>query len=154
MTIQISYATEADIDDVASLFEQYRSFYGKAPTHDARTFLGERVAGGQSLVLVARDGYRVVGFAQAYRAFDSIRLAHEWILTDLFVDGAARGRRVGGGLVDALVTSARDNGAHAVIVETEADNGYAHRLYESRGFEQARDTGRSVRYALHLRDHH
>ncbi|WP_322613817.1 GNAT family N-acetyltransferase [Dermacoccus abyssi] len=56
MTIEISYATEADIDDVASLFEQYRSFYGKAPTHDARTFLEERVAGGQSLVLVARDG--------------------------------------------------------------------------------------------------
>ena len=32
-----------DVEDFVDLFEQYRSFYGKAPTPDARTFLAERI---------------------------------------------------------------------------------------------------------------
>lgn len=154
MTIEIAYATEADIEDVAVLFDQYRSFYGKAPTPDARAFLAERVRSGQSLVLVARDRHTVLGFVQVYRAFSSIHLTHDWVLNDLFVDGAARGRRVGGGLVDTVVAAARDNGAHAVLLETEEDNGYARRLYESRGFTQTGDDGRFVHYQLQLREHH
>lgn len=154
MTIEIAYATEADIDDVAELFEQYRSFYGKAPTREARTFLAERVSSGQSLVLLARDGYAVVGFVQVYRAFNSIHLTHDWVLGDLFVDGGARGRRVGGGLVDAVITAARENDAHSIRVETEEDNGYARRLYESRGFTETGDDGRLVQYSLQLREHH
>ena len=158
MQIEISYLTEADVDAdldaVVDLFEQYRSFYGKAPTPDARAFLVERVASGQSLVLVARDGVRVVGFTQVYRAFSSIRLTHDWVLSDLFVDGSARGRRVGGGLVDAVVAAARENGAHHVVLETEENNAYARRLYESRGFESDGRAGGFLRYALQLHHHH
>ena len=32
-----------DVEDFVDLFEQYRSFCGKAPTPDARTFLAERI---------------------------------------------------------------------------------------------------------------
>ena len=154
VNIEIAYAGTEDVDDVVGLFEQYRSFYGKAPTPDAREFLGERIGSGQSLVLVARDGVTVVGFVQVYRAFSSIRLTHDWILNDLFVDGAARGRRVGGGLVDAVVAAARENGAHHVRLETQHDNAYARHLYESRGFEEVRDDGEFLTYELKLRDHH
>ena len=99
-----------DVEDFVDLFEQYRSFCGKAPTPDARTFLAERIETGQTLVLGARDSVGVVGFAQVYRAFDSIHLTHDWVIADLFVDGAARGRRVGGSLLEAVLDGARENG--------------------------------------------
>ena len=154
MNIEITYAVPGDVDEIVDLFEQYRSFYGKAPTPDARTFLAERIGGGQTLVLIARDGARVIGFAQVYRAFDSIHLTHDWVLADLFVDGAARGRRVGGSLVEAALDGARENGAHHLCVSTRSDDAYARRLYESRGFDEAGDTGEVVSYRLKLRDHH
>lgn len=154
VNIDIAYAMPGDVDELVDLFEQYRSFYGKAPTPDARTFLAERIETGQTLVLVARDGVGVVGFAQVYRAFDSIHLTHDWVLADLFVDGAARGRRVGGSLVEAVLDGARENGAHHVRVSTQSNNAYAHRLYESHGFEQLDTTGATVYYQLKLRDHH
>ena len=96
----------------------------------------------------------VVGFAQVYRAFDSIHLTHDWVLADLFVDGAARGRRVGGSLVEAVLDGARENGAHHLRASIRSDDAYARRLYESRGFEEAGDTGEVVSYRLKLRDHH
>lgn len=154
VNIDIAYAMPGDVDELVDLFEQYRSFYGKAPTPDARTFLAERIETGQTLVLVARDGVGVVGFAQVYRAFDSTHLTHDWVLADLFVDGAARGRRVGGSLVEAVLDGARENGAHHLRVSIRSDDAYARRLYESRGFEEAGDTGEVVSYRLKLRDHH
>lgn len=143
-----------DVEDFVDLFEQYRSFCGKAPTPDARTFLAERIETGQTLVLGARDSVGVVGFAQVYRAFDSIHLTHDWVIADLFVDGGARGRRVGGSLLEAVLDGARENGAHHVRVSTQSNNAYAHRLYESHGFEQLDTTGATVDYQLKLRDHH
>ncbi|WP_376783764.1 hypothetical protein, partial [Dermacoccus nishinomiyaensis] len=74
MNIDIAHAMPGDVEDFVDLFEQYRSFCGKAPTPDARTFLAERIETGQTLVLGARDSVGVVGFAQVYRAFDSIHL--------------------------------------------------------------------------------
>ena len=61
VNIDIAYAMPGDVDELVGLFEQYRSFYGKAPTPDARTFLAERIETGQTLVLVARDGWASSG---------------------------------------------------------------------------------------------
>jgi GNAT superfamily N-acetyltransferase len=54
--------------------------------------------------LAEADG-EALGFTQLYPAFASLSLAPSWILNDLYVEPAARGRGVG----EALMQAARDS---------------------------------------------
>ena len=62
-----------DMEDVITLFDQYRVFYGQSS--DKR---GD-----------------AVGFAQVYPSYSSISMRRTWILNDLFVVKESRGRGIG-----------------------------------------------------------
>ena len=131
--MDVTRADIPDIDAVAPLFAAYREFYGQPHDVDASAaFLTERLERDESVLLVARDGDRAVGFVQVYPAFSSTALAPIWILNDLFVDGSARG----GGVVDLLLETtaelARAAGCVSVELATQHTNHRPGRLRPAR----------------------
>ncbi|MFF5702003.1 GNAT family N-acetyltransferase [Streptomyces sp. NPDC012794] len=136
--VVLRVAGEADLDTAAELFRGYLDFYGVTVEDPGapREFLAERIAKGESLVLLA-DAPGVtgtVGFAQVYQAFSSLTLRRAWILNDLYV--APSGRRTGAGraLLREVLRRAREAGVAGVQLETAYDNRVAQGLYESEGF--------------------
>ncbi|MER5806827.1 GNAT family N-acetyltransferase [Streptomyces sp. NPDC002033] len=136
-TVEVREAGAADVETAAELFRGYLDFY-EVPAGDPdgpRAFLAERIAKGESLVLLADvPGAGTVGFAQVYRAFSSLTLSTAWILNDLYV--APSGRRTGAGraLLREVLRRARAEGVAGVQLETAYDNRRAQALYESEGF--------------------
>jgi ribosomal protein S18 acetylase RimI-like enzyme len=77
-----------------------------------------------------------MGFVQLYPSFASLSLAPSWILNDLFVDPAARGRGVGEALMQAARELGIANGAAEIFLQTARDNVTAQRLYERLGYQR------------------
>ena len=143
----IRRATDADIARVAPLFDAYRSFYGQAPDPArADAFLRERLARGESALLLAERDGEALGFTQLYPMFSSVRTARLWLLNDLFVADSARRQGVARGLLDAAAAFAREQGAAGLMLETGRDNHPARALYRAAGWHE--DV--SQWYSLHL----
>jgi len=134
----ITQATIADIDVIASLFDRYRQFYGKATDPEAaRAFLFERFVNNQSVIFLAKDETRdAVGFTQLFPSFSSVSMARTFILNDLFVAPSARRTGVGAKLLDAAAIYARSVGAIRLTLSTAADNDGAKALYISNGWKR------------------
>ena len=143
----IRRATDADIARVAPLFDAYRSFYGQAPDPArADAFLRERLARGESALLLAERDGEALGFTQLYPMFSSVRTARLWLLNDLFVADSARRQGVARGLLDAAAAFAREQGAAGLMLETGRDNHPARALYRAAGWNE----DASQWYSLHL----
>ena len=143
----IHRATDADIARVAPLFDAYRSFYGQAPDPArADAFLRERLARGESALLLAERDGEALGFTQLYPLFSSVRTARLWLLNDLFVADSARRQGVARGLLDAAAAFAREQGAAGLMLETGRDNHPARALYRAAGWNE----DASQWYSLHL----
>jgi ribosomal protein S18 acetylase RimI-like enzyme len=126
--------SDADIDLVAPLFDGYRQFYRQAPDLAlARQFLSDRLEGGESVVFVALESDKPLGFVQLYPSFSSVSACRTWILNDLFVVPGSRGRGVGRALMERARRHASETGARQLVLETAADNP-AQKLYESLGY--------------------
>lgn len=133
-------ATPADTDVVAELFEQYRAFYKRPPApEDARAFIGERIARGDSTIILALakagDSETAAGFVQLYPTFSSLRMRRIWIVNDLYVAPEHREQRVGKRLMLAAKKHADETGACGLSLATAPDNVSARRLYESLGYQ-------------------
>ncbi len=145
----IRYATPDDIDDLAPLFDAYRVFY-RQPSDAAlaRRFLAQRMHLGESAILLAReaDAGDALGFVQLYPGFSSVSAQRVWILNDLFVAPAARGRGVGRALMRRARAHGEAAGVPCLTLSTAEDNRTAQRLYESEGWQ--RDGDRHYRLPL------
>lgn len=124
---------------VADLFDQYRVFYGLPPDRElARRYLRTRLNSRESVVFAAFStwGDKVIaaGFAQLYPSYSSLQAGKNWILNDLYVEPAHRGRGIGRMLVAAAIEFSRLEGAHFMELETAPDNFIAQGLYERAGF--------------------
>ena len=143
----IRRATDADIARIAPLFDAYRSFYGQPPDiARADAFLRERLARGESALLLAERDGEAIGFTQLYPLFSSVRTARLWLLNDLFVADSARRQGVARGLLDAAAAFAREQGAADLMLETGRDNHPARALYRAAGWNE----DASQWYTLHL----
>ena len=137
METTVRRATAADLDALAPLFDAYRCFYAQAPDLPrARDYLAERMARGESVVLLAERDGAAAGFTQLYPVFSSVRTARTWLLNDLFVAEGARRSGVARSLLDAAATFARDDGAAGLMLETTRDNAPARALYRSAGWHE------------------
>jgi GNAT superfamily N-acetyltransferase len=141
MTLQAQRADASHLDQVASLFDAYRGFYGQPSNlQQSRDFIAERIALNESAIFLALDaGGDALGFVQLYPTFSSIDAHRTWLLNDLFTTPAARGRGVGTLLMNAARAFALSTGAKGLVLETATDNHGAQRLYESLGY--VRDMG-------------
>jgi len=137
MDTTIRRASAADLDALVPLFDAYRVFYGQpSDPRRARHFLAERLANGESVVLLAERGPSAVGFTQLYPIFSSVRTARTWLLNDLFVAEGARRGGVARALLDAAAAFARGQGAAGLVLETTRDNAPARALYRAAGWHE------------------
>jgi ribosomal protein S18 acetylase RimI-like enzyme len=148
--MRVERAEPRDLDEIAPLFDAYRSFYGQPPDLErARGFLAERLAAQDSAVFVARDEARAIGFVQLYPLHSSLQTARSFVLNDLFVLPGERGRGAATRLIERAAAYAVGEGAVGIELETAADNQAARAVYERLGW---RLDETFVRYALPLRD--
>jgi ribosomal protein S18 acetylase RimI-like enzyme len=137
MDTTIRRASAADLDALVPLFDAYRVFYAQpSDPVRARDFLADRLANGESVVLVAERGPSAIGFTQLYPIFSSVRTARTWLLNDLFVAEGARRGGVARALLDAAAAFAREQGAAGVMLEATRDNGPARALYRAAGWNE------------------
>lgn len=138
MPLAIKRATLHDLDAVVPLFDAYRRFYDQ-PSDEARAreFLQARMGANESVILLATDGDRAIGFTQLYPMFSSVRTGRLWVLNDLYVDADARRSGAGRALLDAAADFARNDGAVGIVLETTRDNATARALYRNAGWEEA-----------------
>ena len=130
-------AGPADLDALATLFDTYRQFYGQpSDVERGRKWLRERLRFGESMVLLARRGNALVGFAQLYPMFSSVRTAKTWILNDLYVDASARRKGIARQLLQAAADFAKTDGATGIALETASDNAAARALYRAAGWRE------------------
>ena len=131
----IRTASLADLEQLTGLFEAYRAFYGKTPDREgAAQFLRERLEHGESVVFIAEEDGTAVGFTQLYPLFSSTRMKRLWLLNDLFVDPASRGKGISKMLLERAKQLARESGACEVMLETAKTNEIGNRLYPEAGF--------------------
>lgn len=136
MSITVRRATLADAGAIAPLFDLYRQFYEQAPDGAlASTFVHERLAREESVIFVAEDGGRLLGFTQLFPSFSSVRAVRIWVLNDLYVVREARRQGVARALLDAAAAFGRDSGAARLELETDHDNRTAQALYRHLGWE-------------------
>jgi GNAT superfamily N-acetyltransferase len=136
-TVTVRQAVFADIEALAALFDQYRQFQGQAgDVAAARAFLTQRFDHGESVCFLASADGNAVGFAQLYPSFSSVSLSRVFILNDLFVAEAARGKKVASQLLSALEAYAWSFGASRVTLNVARSNVAAQQVYAARGWKQ------------------
>jgi ribosomal protein S18 acetylase RimI-like enzyme len=136
--LTVRQATVADAAAVASLFDAYRQFYGKAPNLAlAEQFVRHRLSNGDSLILIAEArsaSAQPLGFAQLYPTFSSLACNRAWILNDLYVVPRARRSGVAEALMNAASEAARRAGVSSLSLQTAHDNAAAQALYVKLGY--------------------
>jgi ribosomal protein S18 acetylase RimI-like enzyme len=125
-----------DIDQLAELFDQYRSFYHKdSDIQKAAIFLTERIENKDSAIFVAESEGNLAGFVQLYPLFSSTRMKRYWLLNDLFVNEYYRGNGFSKALIEEAKDLARSTNACGILLETGKSNDIGNKLYPSCGFE-------------------
>lgn len=148
--IVVREATHQDVDTLAPLFDAYRQFYERPSNLSlAREFLAARLERAESVIFLALDGDAAIGFVQLYPLFSSTSAepGRWWMLNDLFVVPAARGRGVGRLLMNRARKLAADTDARGLELATARTNVTAQALYESLGY---RRDDEFLHYELHL----
>ena len=133
----IRKAIPSDLGLLTGLFDQYRIFYKQSSDiPGARQFLSERMQQKESMIFVAFQDGKMIGFTQLYPVFSSVGMKRAWILNDLFVVEEARGS----GAADALLKAAQEMGAETssrwLMLQTATDNLRAQKVYERNGWER------------------
>jgi ribosomal protein S18 acetylase RimI-like enzyme len=124
-----------DLEALATLFDAYRQFYAQpSDLLRARTFLAERIARDESVLLLAEHAGVAAGFVQLYPIFSSVRTGRIWTLNDLFVAPHARRLGVARTLLRAACEHGRATGALGLQLETTSSNQAAQALYRSEGW--------------------
>ena len=135
--VSVRQAVLGDLDALAPLFDRYRQFQGRdSDVAAAREFLRARFDHGESVVFLARDDDRALGFAQLYPSFSSVSLTRVLLLNDLFVDEAGRRRGIASRLLGAVEAHARTLDAARITLFVARPNTAAQALYEARGWKQ------------------
>lgn len=135
--IEIRHATADDLDLLVPLFDAYRQFYRRPSDPErARRFLLDRFARSESIVFLAFENTAAIGFTQLYPIFSSVAMARIFILNDLFVAPASRGRGAGSALLQAAAEYGRRTGAVRIVLSTEVTNTTAQAAYESLGWKR------------------
>jgi GNAT superfamily N-acetyltransferase len=137
---EIAPVAAAEFERLLPLIAAYQRFYEVADvdTERNRAFFRRFLAPSEDgLLLGARDGGELVGYACLYWHFSSLAAAESVLMNDLFVSEAARGRGVGRALIEASAALARERGAAHLEWATAPDNLTAQRLYDSTGAERS-----------------
>ena len=139
--ISIKQATIDDLDEVSNLFNLYRIFYRKeSDLEGAKIFLRDRILHNESVIYVAEENQKLVGFTQLYPQFSSTRMKKAWLLNDLYVLKEYRGKGISKQLIEKAKQLAKDTHSAGLSLETEKTNTIGNQLYPSVGFIISEET--------------
>lgn len=132
----ITKATLNELKGLTELFEGYRRFYNMTADFDsACNFLKSRIENEESVIFLAvGETGEYCGFTQLYPLFSSTRMKRLWLLNDLFVAEAFRGRGISKKLIDAAKKLCIQTNACSLILETAKTNETGNNLYRSEDF--------------------
>ena len=135
MTVQIRPATSTDREACLELLEDLSDATGGAMSSDAGDIFDLLLDGERGCVLVAEEDQELLGLASV--TFNpAMRYGAEYCqLEELVVDPAARGKRVGALLVEAMLEQARQRGCAEVGAYLVASTEHNRVFYEKFGFE-------------------
>ncbi len=131
--------TDGSAEDAARLLRDFNLEYDEPspPVEQLAPRLAELVAGGQVVVLLARDGDGLAVGVAAMRVQPSIiGLAQEAYLAELYVVPGRRGHGFGRELVTGALDEARRQGADYMFLVTSEEDELAQRVYEAAGFRR------------------
>jgi GNAT superfamily N-acetyltransferase len=134
--MKIIQANETHLEAVAALFDGYRIFYKQeSDIEGATTFIKERIQLQESIIFLAFDNEKAVGFTQLFPIFSSVSMERSYLLNDLYVLPECRGKQIGAGLLRHAQAFTKEKGHKGLALETAIDNP-AQRLYERLGWEK------------------
>ncbi|WP_190809028.1 GNAT family N-acetyltransferase [Flagellimonas sp. S3867] len=134
--MEIRRASLQDLELIVPLFDAYRVFYEqKSDLEAARIFLKKRFSKDETVIFLALDKGKPIGFTQLYMTFSSVSLQPFFILNDLFVAPEARKLGVGEALLNSAKEHCKQMGYKGLALETGVDNP-AQKLYERLGWEK------------------
>ncbi|MFT4761134.1 MAG: ribosomal protein S18 acetylase RimI-like enzyme [Paraglaciecola sp.] len=134
--MQIRKASLNDINPLADLFDQYRIFYEQeSAMKSAVSFLTQRLENEESIIFVATEKEILMGFVQLYPIFSSTQMKRSWLLNDLYVNAAHRGKGISVKLIDKAKELAKNTNAAGLMLETAKSNDIGNKLYSRTGFE-------------------
>ena len=137
--IEIAPVTPGEYEELQPRIAAYQRFYEVEEIDEERNrafFRRFLAPSDHGMLLGARAGGPLLGYACLYWHFSSLQAAETVLMNDLFVDESARGRGFGRALIEATADVARERGALHVEWATEPDNHTAQRLYDSTGAER------------------
>jgi len=138
--IHVRRASLDDIEPLSILFDAYRQWYQQtADIEKAKQFLADRLRNNESVIFMAFDADKAVGFTQLYPIFTSVGLQRTWLLNDLYVDTAARKKGVATQLLHAAKEHGRTTGSKWLLLQTGYDNLQAQALYQKNGWRKVND---------------
>ena len=127
----------ADLEALVPLFDAYRQFYKQAgDLQAARVFLIDKFNHGESVIFLAWEGPKAVGFTQMFPSFSSVSMARTFLLNDLFVLPSHRRQGIGSLLLDAAVAYGHAMGAVRISLTTDTANATAQATYEAQGWKR------------------
>ena len=135
MDLSVREAQASDIPAAAALFDLYRQFYEQPSDLTlAEDFIAQRLASGDSVILVAEGAAGLLGFCQLYPSYCSVEAQPIYTLYDLFVMPELRKAGVGRMLLLAAEAHAARHGKARMDLTTAKTNFTAQRLYKSLGW--------------------
>ncbi|CAH0994249.1 hypothetical protein EMA8858_00358 [Emticicia aquatica] len=135
--MKIIQVQKEHLDLAAILFDAYRQYYGqKADLVAAKRFLSERLLLNESVIFLALEDDKPLGFTQLYPTFSSVSMERQWVLNDLFVDEKARNKGVGKAILETAQNFTRQLGHKGLLLETTPENIKAQKLYENIGWKR------------------
>jgi len=138
--MDIIRAQQEHIEEVARLFDLYRQFYEcEGDIGLATNFISERINNDESVIFLAQEQGKGLGFVQLYPSFCSVDAAKIFILYDLYVDAAGRKSGVGQGLMEQATQFAKDAGAARLDLLTAHSNLAGQTLYEKLGYKKVNE---------------
>ena len=134
--IKIRKAKINDLEELVNAFEAYRVWYRKEPNQiEAKQFLKDRIEQQESVIFIATENDKLLGFTQLYPIFSSTRLKRLWLLNDLFVYKNHRGKGISKMLIEKTKEHCRQTNGCAITLETEISNKIGNKLYPATGFK-------------------
>ena len=135
--MHIVKCTEAHLEQLVDVFEEYREFCGfDISKNEAKAFLKKLIRNEESVIFIAVDSEtdNVMGFVNLFPSYSSLALQRLWILNDLGVSSNFRGRGVSKALIHKVQEFAKETNAIRIELKTGLTNTTAQSLYKTMDF--------------------
>jgi GNAT superfamily N-acetyltransferase len=133
---KVREAVPGEVERVLGMYEWLFAPPGSVPPgwdpERARAAIADAIADESSVVLVAEQRGDLLGFCTAYLELNSVRFGARCWIEDLAVSPQHRSQGVGGLLLDAAESWARERGATHLELDTGLAREDAQRFYERR----------------------